>query len=82
MQFYTLAVTGAERIEAIHSEFAGRNTSDLMNVLIWLGVALILLFALLVTINYVQQRIQQEKEAQHRAQMKAKMKQAQSPLRY
>ena len=76
MTFYTLAVSGADRVRGVHSEFAGRSTADLLHILTLLGVGIAVVFAVLITVNYVQQQGRKKQEARHRAELEEKLSQA------
>ena len=83
MTFYTLAVSGADRVRGVHEEFAGRTTGHVLDVLTLVGIGTAVLFAVLIVANYVQQRRQKTQEAQHRAELEARLHRAErSQLRY
>jgi len=73
MTFYTLAVTGAERLNAVRSDFAGRDSGNLVKVLTLLGVGIVVLFGILAVVNYVQQQGRKKREVLHRAEVDAKV---------
>ena len=73
MTFHTLAVTGVERLNAVHSNFAGRDTGNLVKVLTLLGVGIAVLFGVLAVVHYVQQQGRKRREVLHRAEMDAKL---------
>ena len=76
MQFYTLAVSGADRVRAVHEDFAGRTTSDLLNVVAMLGIGAVVLFAILIIVNRIQEHGKRIKEARHRAEVEARLRRA------
>jgi len=83
MSFYTLAVSGADRVHAVHENFAGRSNTDLLQVLYYVLIAIVAVFFVLALANYLQQRNERNKQAAHRAQMDAKLaRAARSRVRY
>jgi hypothetical protein len=79
MLISTLAVTGAERVNAIHREFAGRTTYEMLGGLLYLLLGLGALIGVLVLVNYLQNRIFRHAAAQHRAQLEAKLRRPAPP---
>ncbi len=75
MTFHILAVTGVERLNAVHSDFAGRDTGNLVKVLTLLGVGIAVLFGVMAIVNYVQQQGRKRREVLHRAEVDAKLSQ-------
>jgi hypothetical protein len=73
MCIYTLAVSGADRVEAVHREFAGRSTQDAVQVLGYAFVGVVLLFLILAAANHIQGSVRKRAEAEHRAEVDARM---------
>ena len=76
MSFYTLAVSGAERVNAVHQSFAGRSNADLLRVLCFVLIGIVVVFLVLALANYLQKRNERKKQAAHRAEMDAKQARA------
>ena|GEM_PF-4904747 len=76
MTFYTLAVSGVDRVRGVHSEFAGRSTADLLHIMTLAGIGIVVVFAVLIIANYIQQQGRKKQEARHRAELEAKLRQA------
>lgn len=72
MWFHTLAASGAERVNAIHENFAGRTNADVLRLLYWGAPAVIVLFFVLALANHLQQRRERQQQVAHRAGMNAK----------
>lgn len=72
--FQTLALTGADRVNAIHTEFADRESTDVLEILILVGLGVVVLFAVLLLANFVQGRARKRREAQHRAELEAQLR--------
>ena len=76
MTFYTLAVSGGDRVRAVHEEFAGRGTDDVLNMLYMLFAGAAIMFGVLALANYVQSRVSKRENSRHRAEMNAKLQHA------
>ncbi len=75
MSFHTLAVTGAERVKAIQSEFAGRSDDDMTHVYILVGMGVVALFSALAIVYSIQDRRRKQQATRHRAELEARLRQ-------
>ena len=76
MKFYTLAVSSNDRVRAVHEEFAGRGTEDVLNMLYMLFAGAVIMFGVLALANYLQNRARKQETSRHRAEMNAKLQRA------
>jgi hypothetical protein len=70
MLIQSLAISNAQRVTAVHRQFAEKSGSDVTEVIYYLALGVLAVLCILVAVNRIQQRLEARKNAEHRAQLR------------